>query len=419
MDARVRLVCRASRSPSHAVNLNLPAPRGKRRARACPLSAAPPHAVLQLAPRLEPDEIGSDTLDLARHLRSRGLRSFVASAGGTLLRELSAAGATHLPLPLDADGRLAVWRNSGRLARAIRELRIAVVHAHAPGPAVCGTEAARTAGIPFVVTVHEPETVARRPGAAAMTGAQRVIAVSDFMADTLAERHGVARERLRVIRRWIDTAEFDPERVRGHRVLALAERWKVGHGPKVVMVPPLHAEDRGHLLLLQALARLPRTNCLALMVGGLDESGAYGEALIAAVRKAGVGDRVRFGGDTDDLPAALSLADVVVIPATRPDPSGILAAAAQAMGKPVIVANRGALAEAVMPAATGWLVPPDDPDELARALELALSLDEETRGRLASRARAFVRAEFGLETMCDRTLAVYRELIAPVVAPAG
>jgi glycosyltransferase involved in cell wall biosynthesis len=141
--------------------------------------------------------------------------------------------------------------------------------------------------------------------------------------------------------------------------------------------------------------------------------------LIAAVRKSGLGDRVRFGGDTDDLPAALSLADVVVIPATRPDPSGILAAAAQAMGKPVIVANRGALAEAVMPAATGWLVPPDDPDELARALELALSLDEETRGRLASRARAFVRAEFGLETMCDRTLAVYRELIAPVVAPAG
>ena len=31
-----------------------------------------------------------------------------------------------------------------------------------------------------------------------------------------------------------------------------------------------------------------------------------------------------------------------------------------------------------MPAATGWLVPPDDPGELARALELALALDDET-----------------------------------------
>ena len=72
-----------------------------------------------------------------------------------------------------------------------------------------------------------------------------------------------------------------------------------------------------------------------------------------------------------------------------------------------------------MPAATGWLVPPDDPDELARALDLALSMDDEARRRLASRARAFVGAEFGLEPMCDRTLAVYRELIGATVARAG
>ena len=103
--------------------------------------------------------------------------------------------------------------------------------------------------------------------------------------------------------------------------------------------------------------------------------------LAASVRKAGLRERVRFGGEIDDLPAALGLADLVVLPATQPDPSGIMAAAAQAMGKPVIVTNRGALAEAVMPAATGWLVPPDDPGELARALDLALAMDDETRAQ--------------------------------------
>ena len=60
---------------------------------------------------------------------------------------------------------------------------------------------------------------------------------------------------------------------------------------------------------------------------------------------------------------------------------------AQAMGKPVVVTNQGALAECVMPAATGWLVPPDDPVELARALELALGLDESSRLRLAALRR--------------------------------
>ena len=53
-----------------------------------------------------------------------------------------------------------------------------------------------------------------------------------------------------------------------------------------------------------------------------DSHGAYGRELLALIRRAGLGERVRFAGDVDDLPAALSLADVVVLPATRPDPSG-------------------------------------------------------------------------------------------------
>jgi glycosyltransferase involved in cell wall biosynthesis len=162
---------------------------------------------------------------------------------------------------------------------------------------------------------------------------------------------------------------------------------------------------------------LARTDCTVLFVGGLDHRGAYVKELTTAVRKAGLGERVRFGGDTEDLPAALALADVVVLAATRPDPSGVVAAAAQAMGKPVIVTDNGALAESVMPAATGWLVPPDDPDELARALDLALSLEEDVRQRLAARARAFVLNERGLEPMCARTIAVYRELVQPMPRP--
>ena len=123
---------------------------------------------------------------------------------------------------------------------------------------------------------------------------------------------------------------------------------------------------------------------------------------------------MRFAGDVDDLPAALSLADVVVLPATRPDPSGVLAAAAQAMGKPVIVTNQGALAESVMPAATGWLVPPDDPGELARAMRARPGDGGRTSGGGSRLGRApSSSSEFGMERMCERTLAVYRELVEP------
>ena len=82
------------------------------------------------------------------------------------------------------------------------------------------------------------------------------------------------------------------------------------------------------------------------------------------------------------------------------------------MGKPVIVTDNGALAESVMPAATGWLVPPDDPDELARALDLALSLEEDVRQRLAARARPSSSASAAW-SRCARDARRVPELLRP------
>jgi glycosyltransferase involved in cell wall biosynthesis len=367
--------------------------------------------VLQLAPRVDADEIGRDTLYLSRHLRARGWRPLVASAGGDRLRALAAAGVTHLPLQLEREGRLSRWRNARRLARSIREQGVALVHVQAASVADIAAAAARATGVPLVATLRDLDSPSP-PAGQAVADADRLIAVSEFLSGTWSERLRLAPECIRVVRRGIDPAELDPERVRGHRVAALADRWNLPPGFRVVLVPSLPPEDRGHLLMLRAVARLPRVDCVTLFAGRFDQGDRYGMELIEAVRRSGLGERVRFGGETDDLPAMLALADIVVVPATRAEPSGMLAAAAQAMGRPVIVTHRGALPEAVLPAATGWLVPPDDHDELSRAMALALAMDDTARQRLAARARSFAIAEFGIEVSCERILAVYRELLA-------
>jgi glycosyltransferase involved in cell wall biosynthesis len=173
------------------------------------------------------------------------------------------------------------------------------------------------------------------------------------------------------------------------------------------------------LVLLQAIARLPRTDFITLFVGGLEPDSRYGAEVLAAVRRAGLTEWVRFGTGPDDFAATIALADLVALPATVPDPSGFYAVAAQAMGRPVIVSNCGALPEAVMPASTGWMVPAENVGELAAALGLALDMDEDTRRRLAARARAFVTDEFGLVTNADRILAIYRGLEGTKLARTG
>ena len=66
---------------------------------------------------------------------------------------------------------------------------------------------------------------------------------------------------------------------------------------------------------------------------------------------------MRVVGHCDDMPAALMLADLVVNPSLEPEPFGRTVIEAQAMGRPVIVADHGGTAETVDHGVTGWRVP--------------------------------------------------------------
>jgi glycosyltransferase involved in cell wall biosynthesis len=202
----------------------------------------------------------------------------------------------------------------------------------------------------------------------------------------------------------------------------LARRWLVPKRARVVMLPGRVTRINGHLLLLQALERMSGRTLVCLLVGRLDRKSGYVREIERQIEARGLASVVRLVGGCSDMPAALALADVVVAPSIGPEAFGRVAIEAQALGKPVVATDIGGLGETLMPAATGWLVPPDDPEELARALELALAMPEDARARLATRARQLVQRQFTVERMAERTLAVYRELLGadagtmPVVA---
>jgi glycosyltransferase involved in cell wall biosynthesis len=133
-------------------------------------------------------------------------------------------------------------------------------------------------------------------------------------------------------------------------------------------------------------------------------------------------DRVRLVGHVEDIPTACLAAHVTVVASTEPEAFGRAAIEAQAMGSPVIATAIGAPPETVLAepstaadATTGWLVPPGDAAALADRLATALALSPERRSALARRARAHVLAQFTVEAMQRRTLAVYDRLLGTVL----
>jgi glycosyltransferase involved in cell wall biosynthesis len=238
-----------------------------------------------------------------------------------------------------------------------------------------------------------------------------VIAISNFIAEHVIVTYGADPERLRVIPRGVDLGYFDPAAVGVERIVKLARRWRLEDGAPVIMLPGRLTPWKGHGVMIDALAQLQDSAAIAVIVGGEEGTEPYQAELIARAVRLGVGERMRLVGRCEDMAAAYMLADVVVSASIRPEAFGRVAVEAQAMGVPVVATSIGAVHETVMGGVSGWLVPPGDPVALARALEAALALEPRQRKAQAEAARRHVNDQFALELMCERTLAVYREVL--------
>ncbi|MGE0257163.1 MAG: glycosyltransferase family 4 protein [Alphaproteobacteria bacterium] len=379
-----------------------------------------PPAVLQVIPSLVSGGAERGTVDMAASLVAAGWNAYVASSGGPLERQLARAGAHHLELPLASKNPLVIRRNAGALRNIIRRHRIDIVHARSRAPAWSAWSAARATRRRFVTTFHnayDTDLPLKRWYNSVMARGERVIAISQFVGDHVAGTYDVGPDRLRVIPRGVDLASFDPRRVRGDRVAALARQWRVPDDAKIVMLPGRLTRWKGGLDLIEAVARLARRDLCVVLVGAEQRAG-FRRELEAAIERLGLVGMFRVVDHCNDMPAAYMLSDVVVSASNEPEGFGRVIIEAQAMGRPVVATDHGGARETILPGATGWLAAPGDRAALAAAIGEALALDKEARAEFARRAMAHIASGYTSELMCARTIAVYEELLFPQAATA-
>jgi glycosyltransferase involved in cell wall biosynthesis len=175
----------------------------------------------------------------------------------------------------------------------------------------------------------------------------------------------------------------------------------------VIFTVGRHVYYKGFDVLIRAL----RTVDAQLWIGG---RGPTTESLRRAARDAGVADRVRFAGfiPDEELVAWYDACDVFCLPSTeRAEQFGLVQLEAMYCSKPVVATRLGTGVEYVtQDGITGLLVEPGDKTALAGALNRLLA-DRELRLRLGAAGRQRVAAEFSVEQMVSKMVALYRRLL--------
>ncbi|MEV7194517.1 glycosyltransferase [Streptomyces sp. NPDC093510] len=312
------------------------------------------------------------------------------------------------------------------LARTWRGRPPDLVHSHFWMSGLASLRAARELGLPFLHTYHALGTVKRRHQQLADPSPPRRIALETEVGlgcdriiatcrDEVAElgRMGVPAAKVGIVPCGVDTELFTP---RG----PVAERGAQRH--QVLQLGRL-VPRKGAAVSVAALARLPETELA--VVGGppADRLAEDPEVrrLRALAREAGVADRVRFTGGVPsaDVPPLLRAADVVLCPADY-EPFGIVPLEAMACGRPVVASAVGGQLDTVADPATGRLVPPRDPEALARAVAELLA-DPALREASGEAGRRRVLRRYGWSQVAAATEVAYCDVLdaRPVVTGVG
>ncbi len=385
--------------------------------------------ILQIIPALGAGGAEQAVVDINAALVAAGHDSFVVSSGGPRVSAIEAAGGTHITLDAASKNPLQIIANSGALAQIVGDHHIDIIHARSRAPAWSAWLAARRTKCHYITTFHAAYKYSnpfKKLYNSVMARGERVIAISDFIAQHVVSNYAVPPEQVTTIYRGIDLTHFDRAAVTPERLTALRTLWKLKPGQRVVLLPARLSRIKGQDVLIEAMRRLldqdGPADVVAVIIGAAQGRSLYVKELWEQIISGRLRDNVVLAEHCDDMPAAYALADVVVVPSLVPEGFGRVPVEAQAMGVPVIATDLGATRETVLPEVTGWLVPPDNPAILAEHLQRVLQLLPAERQQIAVRAAEVTRAKFALPVMTRATLAVYQAVLAAgqdATAPAA
>ena len=363
--------------------------------------------VLQLLPALHAGGVERGTLEISRYLVQQGHRSLVMSSGGGMLAQLLAEGGEHIDWPVGKKS-LRTLLLIPRLRRFLQQQQVDILHLRSRMPAWLGYLAWRSMPVQqrprLVTTVHGPYTV--NAYSAVMTKGERVIAVSSFIHNYLAQNYPrLDMKRVQIIHRGVDAIEF-PRHFQPSA--AWLTEWQQTYpalsNRLLITLPARITRWKGQQDFIQLIARLVKSNLPVhgLIIGNIDAKKThFAQELQAQIATLDLINDISMIGHRNDLKEIMSVSNLVLSLSEKPEAFGRTIPEALSLGIPAIGYDHGGTGEILRQWYPQGLTPVGD----INALEACV------RALLNQPPPVPAQTDFSLLGMQQQTLAVYQDLV--------
>jgi glycosyltransferase involved in cell wall biosynthesis len=299
--------------------------------------------------------------------------------------------------------------------KAIKNCKIVHAHGHPYLSSLLASKLAKQYGKPFVLTQHNTfieynnifDEVERlndlTVGKETLREADKIIAISNATKDYVLSL-GAKPSKVKVIHNGVDLNRFRPlPKIKD----TMRQKLGIPQDAKVVLTVRRLVYKNGVDTLIDGanIAVKKNPKIVFLVVGkGPDMSSVQMQ-----IKQLGIEGNFRLTGfvPDEDLPLYYNTADLFALPSKSGEGLPLVALEAMACGLPVVATNVGGIKE-IMVNDYGKLVPPNNPDALAKAI---LDFSEIDFTPYQSELRNMVEEKHSWDKNVERLIEIYEELI--------
>jgi glycosyltransferase involved in cell wall biosynthesis len=217
---------------------------------------------------------------------------------------------------------------------------------------------------------------------------------------------GYPARKLLTVPNGIDTEEFRPDSSERDRVRG---EWRLGSAERLIGIVGRFDPMKDHETFFRAAARLSKDidNVRFAVVG--DGKSEYREELNRLAEVLGIKSSVLWVSSRNDMPAVYNALDILSLSSAFGEGFPNVVGEAMACGVPCVVTDIGD--SALIVGDTGVVVPPKNPEALAKGWKVMLERLTREGGALSARARSRVVENFRRELLVERTAQVLAALV--------
>jgi glycosyltransferase involved in cell wall biosynthesis len=311
------------------------------------------------------------------------------------------------------------WENlyAARVSEVIEKYGVDLIHAHFAYPeGLVGLLARKRTGKPLIITIHGYDILLERTVGYGVRINKRIDAIIGRVLNradaVVAASQATFNEASKIVNRvnkvQLIPNGIDTERFRPNLNCVFLKR-KLGiEGLTIVFTLRTHEPRYGLEYLIRAAQIITREkDDVVFIIGGDGSLRSYHQELAT---KLGVKEKIVFTGKIpqSEVPYYYAMSDMVVVPSLQ-EGFGLVVSEAMACGKPVIGTKVGGIPDQLIDGYNGFLVPPRNPEEIARKILLLVDHPEEAK-HMGSNGRKIVEEKFDIERRIDKILLLYRKL---------